>query len=323
MKTVMAAAFRTSRDALPDAVSRVDARELDALSFTARFVAPSLPVLLTHAVDDWRALGEWADGRALVHAAGDAVVMLSTTPDGRADSVSADAFRLPYETHVPLRSALHALGNCCGVAYISAQSDSLRRETPQLLDAVNGGASRLSGALGALEAVNLWISRGQPRPVSSWHCDHYDNLHTVVAGEKTFALLPPHSAGVLRKRRVAPARWAHDDHACERATRPLDPDCASGRDCWSLSPAPDALPPGETTVPWTSARADEVAALSPFIVRVAAGETLFIPALWYHEVTSGSETSGLTIAVNAWHEAPSLGGLAAAALFAESLAAAT
>ena len=313
MHSILRASFHASRDALPRSISRVDARELDPQSFTARYVTPSLPVLLTHAVEDWRALGEWADVAALVDVAGDAVVMLSTTPDGRADSVSDDTFRLPRELHLPLRSALQALGNSCGVAYISAQSDSLRRETPQLLDAVNGGASRLSRALGALEAVNLWVSRGQPRPVSSWHCDHYDNLHTVVTGEKTFALLPPHSAYALKKRRVTPARWAHNDDACR-----LGPD----RDCWSLNPAPDALPPGETSVPWTSACSKDVAELSPFIVHVGKGETLFLPALWYHEVTSGGDAaSGFTIAVNAWHEAPSLGGLAAAASFAESLAA--
>jgi hypothetical protein len=38
---------------------------------------------------------------------------------------------------------------------------------------------------------------------------------------------------------------------------------------------------------------------APIEVRVAAGETLYLPAWWHHSVTQ----SELTIAVNEWHDA--------------------
>jgi len=332
----LARAWAASLDALPSSVARVDARALPAAAFLARFAAPSLPAVLLGGAARWPALALWRDAAALAARARGAAVTLATTPDARADAAAAGGsgpLRLPREETLPLAAALAALGGAraCGAAYVSAQNDSLRREAPALEADVCGAAlaGGASDALGEPIAVNLWVSRGGPAPVSSWHRDHYHNLHTVVAGEKTFALLPPHAAFALRKRRVGAARWAHDDAACARGGGAAAAAAAAGApppSCWSLAPAPDALPPGEAALPWATPTAADVAAARPLVVRVRAGETLFLPALWYHEVTSGAPDAApddetLTIAVNAWYDAPALGGLAAAAAFTEALAA--
>ena len=39
------------------------------------------------------------------------------------------------------------------------------------------------------DAVNLWM--GDEGAVTSMHKDHYENLYCVVAGAKTFTLIPP------------------------------------------------------------------------------------------------------------------------------------
>ena len=45
---------------------------------------------------------------------------------------------------------------------------------------------------GGPEAVNLWV--GDERSVTTWHSDPFENLYAVVAGSKTFSLLPPADA---------------------------------------------------------------------------------------------------------------------------------
>ena len=55
------------------------------------------------------------------------------------------------------------------------------------------------------DAVNLWV--GGPRSATSWHRDHYENVHFCVLGEKTFHLLPPSDGWRLERRRWRAARY--------------------------------------------------------------------------------------------------------------------
>jgi jumonji domain-containing protein 7 len=304
--------------------------------FSRMFVHASQPCVLLRAVDDWAACRDWQDSAGFFGdgAAGEEVVTLASTPDGCADAsdecIAGGALRLPFQQRVTLRAAVAALlsPTSCGVAYLSSQNNSLRREVPILAAATLGGhgALRISRAFGAIEAENIWAS-GFHTATSHWHRDHYDNLHTVITGKKTFLLLPPSGVLALRKRPVDVQRWRHDSSRCWRL-HPEPEDAAPGErgECWRLGPAPDALPPGETSVPWiaTAPRAaekwGEEAVMRPLRAELSAGETLFLPALWYHEVVSHSSADWLTIAVNTWFEAPALGAAANSASFFEELA---
>jgi jumonji domain-containing protein 7 len=301
-----------TRDHFPG-IPRVSAASLTPLSFLRAFVAPSRPVILQHACQGWRALAHWTP-EYLAAQSGAALVTLSRTPNGRADAAERDGnFYLPHNERCALADALARLqagpgeGRRCGTPYLSAQDDCLRQQTP-LLAADVGAVAVAEAALGAAEAVNLWIappSAGAGAcaapPVSTTHKDHYENLLTVVSGSKTFTLLPPTDAAFLPTRRCPVMRYAHNDAACSGCS-------AQGAGaCWT------AQAEGEgpaACVPWITADPDApdmaahplLAMASPLRCTVRAGETLYLPALWYHQVGVGEGEEGLTIAVNKWFE---------------------
>lgn len=312
-------------------VPRVDARALSALDFARRFIAPSRPCVLVHGVDAWPALARWRSRALLLADAGAAAnVTVSETPDGRADAAARGVMRLPADRALPLAAALDVLRDApCGVPYVSAQNDSLRRETPRLVAAACGGAVRAATeALGGEPvAINLWAC-GPSAPTSAVHRDHYDNLHTVVTGAKRFTLFPPQDALFLDKRPAVAARWRHDAAACARARGGA---CAATPPCWSLVAEPGAQPApcAHVDVGAPSARdATALAAASPLVVELAAGETLFLPRGWYHYVQNISHQAaaddddhGLCICVNAWFESEMGGNEATAEVFEELAAA--
>mmetsp|Transcript_90797 Transcript_90797/g.243167 ORF Transcript_90797/g.243167 Transcript_90797/m.243167 type:complete len:213 (-) Transcript_90797:12-650(-) len=169
-----------------------------------------------------------------------------------------------------------------GVPYLSKQNDSLRQETPVLLEDATGSrmetfAEDVFGC--APEAINLWI--GDERAVSSVHKDFYENFYTVVRGVKRFVLLPPTDVSWLEEKQFRSARYVRtaDGFAVEEE---------------------------DDVVPWIEvdpAAPEQIAAphferCSPVFVEVREGETLFVPALWYHRVTQ----SEVTIAVNRWYD---------------------
>ena len=131
-----------------------------------------------------------------------------------------------------------------------------------------------------------------PPPSSSTHKDYFENLVTVLEGEKVFTLLPPTDAAFLRAPLCPVRRYQHCSAACQGL--------ASSRACWSSAPEPGSQP-----IPWLaqgSAGEPFPRQASPVKVRLRKGETLYLPALWYHQVEVGEGQTGLTISVNAWFE---------------------
>jgi jumonji domain-containing protein 7 len=245
-------------------------------------------------------------------------VTLSRTPTGRADARERDGkFYLPHNVQCTLAEALGVLegcgggggGACCGTPYLSAQDDSLRREVPALAADI-GRVAVAEEALGVAEAVNLWVAPPTAGagacaapPVSSTHKDFYENLVTVIAGAKTFTLLPPTDAAFLHVTRCAPVRYAHCDAACSGG---------GARECaaWTWQEEGGGEGGAAAPVPWVAVDPDapDLAAFprfahaSPLRCTLRAGETLYLPALWYHQVGVGADQAGLTISVNSWFE---------------------
>lgn len=340
----------TREFAAPPLVPTRDAREFTALDFLRDFVGPSRPVLLSHATDAWPAHARWLSAAALAARAPEAAVTLSLTPTGLADAPARGRggdgglhFAKPLDVTLPLADALARVARRdgaggCGTAYLSAQNDCLRAQTPGLARDVGrvttagdalaaGDAARSNG--GGPAAINVWAGTSEAR---TWlHADPYDNLYTVIRGQKRFILLPPTDAMLLRRRALPHAAWRHDDDKCSRggllggrSDRGSDEHIAVDGvpPCWELVPDSETPP-----VPWYI---DDVAAprtaarppLSASVVDVRPGETLFLPAFWLHDVSQGTDGSddgrqegddsngdgdGVTIAVNSWFDAPMLG----------------
>lgn len=119
-------------------------------------------------------------------------------------------FVLPYETKMPIGDLLdkfppHAShveesnqktwtdgGRAPNgpVYYVQSQNNNMHQEFAELLKDVPVGVGFATEALGKTpDAVNFWL--GSSRSITSLHKDHYENLYLVVAGTKTFILIPP------------------------------------------------------------------------------------------------------------------------------------
>ncbi|KAG8755365.1 hypothetical protein FRC12_010911 [Ceratobasidium sp. 428] len=127
------------------------------------------------------------------------------------------------------------------------------------------------------DAVNVWI--GGSRSVTSVHSDPYENIYTVIRGAKHFILLPPTEGYTLHEQRVPHARYTRPNPSSPLHLEPLKP---------------------PSTVRW--------AAVDPFEhehalhVTVQEGQSLYLPAGWWHRVAQTGDREGLCVAVNWWYD---------------------
>ena len=219
------------------------------------------------------------------------------------------------------------------IAYVSAQDDSFSAEFASALraDLRGAAASGIDWARDAFgcepDAVNLWC--GPRDAVTSFHRDHYENVYVVLAGYKTFTLLPPCDAWRMESRDAPSARFEYRDERVgesvvarrsdmdvSRVNTGDENDVGAGertsvsRSCRVVVETPIA------NVSWPSATPSSVrrdGGPPAFVVTLSAGETLYLPAMWYHHVEQGrcpnetendadDDSQQYTIAVNFWHD---------------------
>ncbi|KAI9466852.1 cupin-like domain-containing protein [Lactarius psammicola] len=244
-------------------------------------------------------LQRWSN-KYLVDTMGDSLLSVAVTPNGYADAVTRSSdgrwyFVEPYYEKMTMRSLLSKLvpstSNVEDVCYLQSQNGNLfpgsyftSGDTESGCELVNlrgdvpAEIPWCSEALGRCpDAVNLWI--GDSRSVTSIHSDPYENIYHVARGCKTFLLLPPTEGWCLKERMFPHATY-------QRATEdsPL-----------LLKPSPSTTP----AVRWSSIQHLEQPeslpeTAHPLIIDVKAGETLYLPAGWWHYVRQ----TGLSIALN-------------------------
>ena len=148
------------------------------------------------------------------------------------------------------------------------------------------GIALANEALGTkLEAVNIWI--GDERSVSSVHKDPFENFYCVVRGAKKIVLLPPTDAPYLGEKRFRQSTY----HQSE-----------------GTGPFEIRLDDGGGWVPWCEVdplfpdlqKHPEFVNASPVAVDLDAGDSIYIPSLWYHRVSHNHE--GPSIAINYWYD---------------------
>ncbi|KAL4434322.1 hypothetical protein ABPG75_000763 [Micractinium tetrahymenae] len=273
-------------------------------------------------------------------------------------SEERECFALPHQVKMPLRDFLALLRSsrqkpaggsdsaaglaggkgCSGVVpYLQYQNSSLTAEVPQLLGDVDLLLSWATQAFGGLpEAVNLWI--GDERSVTSWHSDPFENIYAVVAGSKTFTLMPPADLYRMRLKQYSQATYRPVGVAAPPDSREAVEAVASGAAplapvlhepgehvLWSsVLPAPDMRAQqqqqqrrraasggsggsgcGAMTAPAAAPGHDLFSDPSlppPLVVTVKAGEALYLPAKWWHQVEQEPDASGRAIAVNYWYD---------------------
>jgi peptidyl-lysine (3S)-dioxygenase / protease len=122
-------------------------------------------------------------------------------------------------------------------------------------------------------------------------------MYVVLSGEKTFTLLPPSDAAFLPVHDYPTLRHTINDPASSPSHRLKRED---------LGHAPSECP--SDTLSWIAVDVDAPEAqeahpelfqhINPIRCTVRAGETLYLPAMWYHQV---SQTT-LTVSINYWYE---------------------
>jgi jumonji domain-containing protein 7 len=308
-----------TRDYWSFPIDRVHVSTLTEVSFLRDYVVPRRPVILLGGIDHWNALKTWSHpesgmSRMISLCNKDAATSIQCTPDGYGDCVRNKIFIKPLDRHIRFQDALERIYSSrlhihtidkdkqttCGKVYLSGQDDNLRKDLPELLQDLGKNASVCiaTSALGGeadVEAINLWI--GTYGSVSSVHKDNYDNLMSVITGCKRFLLLPPSDLLFLYEEEFHQARYSHNDSDCKGNKK-------EDQSCWSIN---NEIENG--TVPWIPIDLEKIdlelypnaAYLSPLTIDLVAGETLFLPALWYHQV-SHPLVDKVTIAVNSWRD---------------------
>jgi jumonji domain-containing protein 7 len=278
---------------IPSSVDRI--RRISSGVFAQAFVQKSVPVIVSGALDDFGPLERFSPAALACGELKDIEVTVTVTPNGRADDIVGDFLVYPQHETMKLGVFLDWLMQERGVKgqkergipYLSSQNDNLRREMKVLAATLPSGLDWASHAFGCSpETVNIWI--GDERSLSSLHRDHVENIYCVLHGEKTFTLLPPSDIACLHEAEFQPARyqyigeeWKIIPLTSEDKVKwvPVDPDAA------------DDDPRSSSSFP----RAKYI---SPVRCVVRAGECLYIPALWFHQVSQ----LGQCVAVNYWHD---------------------
>jgi len=254
-----------------------------SIEFLRNFVMKNKPCVIRGAIDHWPAMFKWTDDY-LCRAMNNIKVSIAATPNGRADDVcegsdGKDRFVLPETRKLLFSEFLGALGDekSDDILYCQSQNNSMVSEFYPLLGDIEQQLLFASEAFGMQpDAVNFWM--GEDRSVSSLHQDPYENMYCVLRGEKHFTLLPPTAEPWITKPQFRQAHWEKLSNGWEI----VDDD-------------------EENKVPWVTTDPNDIEMSPPIKVVVKKGETLYLPALWYHQVSQRGE-EGRTVAVNFWYD---------------------
>jgi peptidyl-lysine (3S)-dioxygenase / protease len=274
-----------------------------ALAFLREYVALNTPVIFTDCP-----CPSWPDDH-LLSVIGDDGIIVNRTPAGFGDHAddTSGMFVKPWQTEQSFRSFLgelnqhrrdsvapkgaEAQSRFPGIPYYSVQSDCLRKGHAALLKDLPPLTFACAAFGAEPDAINLWVGDG--RSFTATHKDHYENLYMVVRGAKRFFLRPPCDAAQLPERDLRAATYAPCVPTGGDALHAVaDTPASSVR--WILHDKADA-----PRVPDVRGGRDLAASgREPLVADVAAGEMLYLPALWYHAVGQ----RGVTVAVNWWFD---------------------
>ena len=280
----------------------IAAKSQTPFEFFRNFVNKNTPCIIEDLnVCGWT--GNW-DWKTVVERSGKGIVRINATPTGRGDAIIVDpsdksrVFVAPEERMMEFSEFMNWLVfnregplSSRDVLYLSAQNDSLREEFIELIESGFAPPSLEFGdeVFGKkCEASNLWI--GDHRAVSTIHRDiTYENIYCVLRGKKVFHLLPPCCAPFLGEKPYPNAQYRK----------------SSSNDEWIIQRNPGDTPWIEMDV--AAEELEKSIAISPEFemivdlvqrVEISTGQTLYLPAGWFHRVTQ----TEATVAVNYWYD---------------------
>ncbi|KAK4055748.1 hypothetical protein OIV83_000295 [Microbotryomycetes sp. JL201] len=231
---------------------------------------PGGEVMWQRAIDGWT-------NEYLCHKLGNKRLRIAVTPDGRADSImrSEDGSKVyfvePATIELTMQEFLTKLDQSGDtvdpgpVYYLQSQNGNLSDEYESLRqDVGSDGPSFARRVFGSQPDVsNIWI--GDDKSVTTVHKDPYENVYLVVRGSKTFRLLPPTAMAVLPELSCQPATLSYDER-----TEQFERIDGQGQVRWIDLDLKDK---------------EEYQGVKVIKVTVEQGDLLYLPALWYHQVS--------------------------------------
>lgn len=220
--------------------------------------------------------------------------------DRLADSVrtladGSTAFVKPLEERMTMAAFLAKLsGEGEDVLYLQSQDGNIYRSTPgargppelaEMQEYIERDIAWMKEATGdSAEAVNLWI--GTSRSTTSLHHDPYENIYHVLSGSKTFTLVSP----------IDGLRIERELYGCvSLTTERFHEPSTLVRENGSLKPQRDDPP--APSVPWVEG-SDVPLGMQRVVVHLNEGDSLYLPANWWHKVEQQEGAGGLAVAVN-------------------------
>ena len=253
------------------------------LEFLRDFVHTNRPCVITGTINHWPALTKWTDDAYLIQRFGDHKVKINATPNGRGDAIlDGKYFMLPEEREMSYGEFVKEKSEGTDVLYLSHQCDNLRVQLEGIIqDDVDTSLPIADAALGCgPDAVNLWA--GDSNAITTLHKDHYENMYAVVRGAKHFTLYPPTSLPLLYPMRF-PVRQ-HRKLGGEWTVAAPPGDGLGGDGGMHQWIAADPQAPDYESHP-------DFEKANPVKVTVKPGEVLFLPSMWYHQVSQNKSAS--------------------------------
>lgn len=253
-------------------------------------VDKNFPIIFTDAFPHWPAHEAWSSShfrRVMGHDA----VTVAMTPNGRADSiVDGDLFVLPFERVITVNEMMDYLARPTGpVRYLQLQNGSLNLEFRKLAGDVDAlGPAWANAVFEGPVLTNIWV--GNHLSTTTLHHDPYENLYVQIRGRKIFTLFPPQAYHFLDERRYATGEYV--------LRGGLDQCCGDPSADLTVRKFPADAP----KVPWLTMPAENHPHGTPYKVVLDPGETLYLPALWFHQVEQVDDEEGLCVAVNYWYD---------------------
>ena len=238
------------------------------------------------------------------HGKGDA--LFATSTDESSGAPSSFVFVPPVPLRMTFNDFVSRLfaPSPSPVYYYSQQDDNLRSSSElRLLSSLNLLPSSLPFVESCLMtgphvAANLWVGDG--RATTTMHSDPFENVYFVLKGVKRFVLVPPYYGGHLYEDDVPNGYWPEDELDKGEGAVPSVMRTAEKGDGTEGETPTTRWVGGDVECPEDVARLPNLAKAKYLVVEVNEGEALYLPAMWYHKVTSVGERE--TIAVNFWYD---------------------
>lgn len=276
----------------PTEICRV--RNPDPTDFYVNYISKGIPVVIEGLLDSSPAMKKWNEEYLKAMMRGKEVTVC-VTPLGVVDEIRDNLLVRPQRTRMlyeAFSDVIFGRREETGVHYVQDTAANLSGEFEAIAGDV-GSSMELGKHLSPEPIRNIWI--GQAGSHSSLHFDFYENFNCLFAGTKKWTLLHPTDLPFLYLNYWQQAEWVHAN-----SENPSD------NPQWRIKSKRGAVRDSER-FPWLAVNPDDfdlsrfprASNCSPLHYLQRKGETLFIPALWHHQVTTGAEPS---IAANYWHE---------------------